>query len=270
MFSRLGLMTLASAIMIPFSFGLTTPLFIAGCGVTAAGCSASIGTSVTEAVLLNSNVKKAQEIVDEDKKRFEDMNNWLEHAADLDKKLSQLLSINVVKEVAKKVLVLVKKGIRMQSQLRLNFIEKAFGNIVDYLPQNLQALPLFAWATVISILVTFFVLLLNSENRLVFDCASLTIRSVAGVASLIDSSMDVLGLTRVFANAAKGAGNVAKAVTRGGVAALGIALDVAGIVLTSIDVHKGSLSPEAIKIEEVAEELENEARLLEEVYENVS
>lgn len=237
-----------------------------------AGCATAIGTSITEVVLLKTKVDNAQAIINEDKQLFQEMNSWLDHAAKLEEALSEILKIDIVKDIVDSVKDLVDRGIRMKDDYtRLNYIERGVNAIMTIFPPNLeQAIPVLAVVTIISVLVTVFLLLLNTENRFVFDCASLTIRSIVGVASLADDAFDLARFGSLFTSNAVLAKDLVKAVTRGAVAVLGMALDVAGIALTSVDIHKGSLSPEGVKIAEAADDLKEEAVTLERIYENIN
>lgn len=265
-------MCLASAISIPFTLGLTTPLAIAGGSILAVGCSTSIGTSITEITLLNNKVREAQEIVKKDKDKYEELSRWLTRAQELEKALSEVLNIDIRKDIKDSVIKLINQILKFYEKLSNSKIGAIEGlqKIFRFLPEPLKtSIPLTSIAPYIFILLAIGLMYLNRENRLVIDLASVAFRGLVGFLSLLDDSKDIARIAGLFTRNTVLANNIGKAVFKGVLSAAGIALDVMGIVMTSIDLSKGSCAPQADKIEKAAEELEKEADLLKEVYENL-
>lgn len=222
--------------------------------------------------MLKSKVDKAKELTKKDEEYFKSMSEWLEHATDLQEALSEVLDIDIVKDLTEQVANFVcetktiMKGSERKAAIEAGIntlMKKLLPKFTPYLREIIEVV------NIIAILVAVFLVLQNTKNRLIFDCVALTIKSILGVGSLALGSFNILNLSKTLAANAAVAKNLSRAITRGAVAVVGIALDVVGIVFTSVDIHNGSLSPEAEKISEAACSLREEADTLDRVYKSI-
>ena len=69
-----GGLTIAGLLLLPFTFGGSIVLTLAGAGVGAAGTATSIGASITSKVVSNNRVKKTQEHINLDQQMSEHVN----------------------------------------------------------------------------------------------------------------------------------------------------------------------------------------------------
>lgn len=267
-FIFIGALTLTSGILIPFTAGLSTPFAIAGGAVTISGSSTSFGTAVTEKVRTNKLIKEAQKNIKENEKCFLAMADYLEHEKKLTEALSEILKIDIVKNMIPGIKNFVGKGMKIKNPSeRLEYIEKNVLIIIKDLKKDIaETVPQIAVITIVSLLSAIFVSMWHKENQFALEHKALHVKSILEIVSISDEIFDWVGLITGKAAFAK---SIVKAATRGTVGALSMAIDGAGIVLTSIEIHKGSPSSHAIKIATAANELEKELEILQEVRDNL-
>lgn len=265
-------MCVASVALIPFTAGLSAPVAIAGGITTALGSATSVGTSITEIALLKKKVEEAQEIIKKDKESFEALKQWLTHANDITEALNVVLNIESGKTIDN-VLNVIRNfttlALTVQSTLQRHTIIKTLITATkEILPQE------FGHARIVANIVGLLavIALLNNNNPEIFKDVSKTMSVVTTGLSVMETTASLVQPfiktdAAILQNVGKNFGQIsATAVAKGAVAVIGMSIDVASIVLTSIDVHKGSLSEEGQQITEAADKMVQEADMLENVY----
>ncbi|XP_015906168.2 apolipoprotein L4 [Parasteatoda tepidariorum] len=241
-----------------------------------AGGATVFGTSATEVTLLQKKMNEAKAILAKDGEQFSPLAKWFKHSQNLIDLLDKIIGFDIIQEIFEGLKNFkadvtdfrsLKNGVVHSSIKRLInlFIQKAA-------PAGLGAYSGFVQIVPVVIAFVFVVILFRKNNSLLFDCIVITHRTVLGLVKLLDMGSD-LGM--LIYNAAAKAGiastelitkATAKMITQGVLAGVGVALDVVNLVFASIDVHKGSVSEQAVQLKNAAYQLEYELKVIEAVY----
>ncbi|XP_015906169.1 apolipoprotein L4-like [Parasteatoda tepidariorum] len=241
-----------------------------------AGGATVFGTAVTQTTLLRKKMSKAQEILTKDGKQFLPLAKWFQHSQNLIDLLDKIIGFDIMQEIFEGLknfkadvthFLSLKTGVMhsLLKKLIKLFVEKAA-------PSGFGACSEFEQIIPVVIAFVFVVIFFRKNNSLLFNCIVLTHRTVLGLLKLFDMGSD-LGM--LIYNAAAKAGlastelitkATAKMVTQGVLVGIGVALDVANLVVASIDVHKGSVSEQAVQLKAAANQLENELKIIKAVY----
>lgn len=222
---------------------------------------------MTEMAKLKSKVKETKKILEQDKESFEILKIWLTHATELSEALDRILAIDeddqiegifrILRDFVEIILASKSKDERNE------MVKTLVKSTIKKIPREL------IHSTLTSNLVSLLLIiaLLYNRNHKVFENASKTLKVMANIVSLVDFSVDVLQSASAFIKTDVAiATGVSKTVTRTAVALFGMTLDMASIILTSIDVHHGSVSGEGMKITDTANRLREESTILRKVY----
>lgn len=262
---------MASTALTPVTFGITLPLAVAGGTIAVVGSAASIGTSIAEMTTLKGKVQEANAILEQDKESFDVLKMWLTHANDLSEALDRILSMdeeNRVEGILKILRDFVDVIFSSKNRiLRNEMVKSLVKSTIKKLPRELLHSTLTS--SLVSLLLTI-ALLYNRNDKIIKD-ASNTLKVLASVVTAVDFSVDVLHSASAFIESDIAiASNLSKSVTKAAVALFGMSLDMASIVLTSIDVHKGSISTEGQNITGTVDKLREETQILANVHNELS
>ncbi|XP_015919827.1 uncharacterized protein [Parasteatoda tepidariorum] len=252
-------------------------LGIVGLATAVVGGAATFGTSVTEIALLNKSIKKATNVLRNDQDTFKNMTPWFQHAQDLITLIETVIGFDVAKEVYRnftdcnediaKLTALENGEVHPKlKELIEDCVEKtAPSGMKGILNENMLLIP--------AVVAFFFVaILLHSKNNLILGSVVRSHRLVLGLIKILDLGSD-LGMT--IASVAMKTGVVvtkevsqatARMVAQSALFGFGIVLDVANLVITTIDIRKGSKSTKANDINAIADRMENELNVLESIY----
>ncbi|GFU60889.1 uncharacterized protein NPIL_53001 [Nephila pilipes] len=258
------------------------PLLIAG-GI-AAGVSGTtvLGTSVAEIAFLKKRMTKAKAVLENDKEHFRHLQEWFERSNDLIEAIEKIVGFKIMADVQEELLLFYGQFKSLKNLIEENFMDRLkplLTILIAKLLSNGYLLAKFGpdlAAVLISfILVMFFIPMRDSYlcDRLAL-IQRLTIGVCSGIGAVSNFRTAAVGVMarKAMTEAVKGAPTVAENVPKIAArsirvfAGIGIALDVTSIILTSIDLHKGSLSEQGKELKKVAEQLQEEFDFVEQVY----
>lgn len=257
--------------MTPLTAGLTVPLAIAGGSISVLGSATSVGASITEMAKLKSKIQEANLILEQDKESFVVLKLWLNHANELSDALDKVLAMDGEHRIEGLFKILrdfVQLILSSRDRIERNEMVKTLvKSTISKVPRELMHTTLTT--NLVSLLLI--IAILYNRNEKDFENASITLKVIANIVTFMDFSVDVLQSASNFIKTEIAiASNVSKTVTKAAVALFGMSLDMASIILTSMDVHKGSLSSEGQNITKTVERLRQESCILEKVYGELS
>ncbi|GFT39420.1 uncharacterized protein NPIL_309261 [Nephila pilipes] len=265
----------AASLLCPPAAAVTVPLAIAGGVTSAMGGGVVAGTAGVEIVLLKNKLDEAKTLVQEEEENFTRMRHWFTHSQELVNAIEDLVGEDLLKD-------LVEEGKKYFDNLQLLYqendekLKSVMKDIMGKICKSGNMVKEFG--TDIAPIIISFVLVscvISSRNRIILDCALLTHHLLLGLASTTDVGVAtgrlVTGLVMNGASAAAKVipGTVGRAVALGAFVALGIALDVLNVVLSSIEIHKGVKSKHVDEIHRVARLLEDEYTFLLNIHDEI-
>ena len=225
-----GGVAIAGLCLIPFTFGVSA-LFLTGAGAVAAvgGGATGAGASLTDYFLRKKNFEKAMNAIQSDRDQTQQLAKTAEEINKLENELQNVALFLLQKiNTDQRIRPRTESTSNLQQWIEGGLIA-AFGGISKYLPDAVR-----------------------------FGKLSVTVaeRISESIAWLKNIPEFVVKLKVLIQGASAGRAILASA---GGIlAGIGIALELANIAVTAVDVHHGSKTKEAKDLYDIAEELENE------------
>ncbi|KFM73688.1 hypothetical protein X975_23170, partial [Stegodyphus mimosarum] len=268
----IGGLTVGASFLIPFTGGLSAPVATAGGVVSLLGGGTSFGTAITECALISWRIKQAKNILEEDRKKCEQMLIHIQHSEDLQKTIDAVMKLDIFQRMVKDLAALLQetrnkfsdiqeKFLRMQSNQFMKMLMPIMSSIIE---EKLGLAPELLKIRITVFLIIFLVIVMQSDNQNLADISITTLRLSGGIgagAVFINSVDDMSVVLKSGLRNGTILAPIRSAVIRGLVIA-GVALDVINLILTSIDLHKGSISEHAKAIEHAADEMEKELNKL--------
>ncbi|XP_035233899.1 uncharacterized protein LOC118205716 [Stegodyphus dumicola] len=269
----IGGLTVGASFLIPFTGGLSAPIAAAGGIVSLLGGGTSLGTAITECALVSRRIKQAKNILEEDRKKCEWMLIRIQQSEDLQKAINDVMNLDIFKRMVKDLAAIVQETrnkfskiqgtfYRMQSNQFMKMLMPIMFSIIE---EKLGLTPELLKIRIAVFLAIFLVLVIQSDNQNLADISITTLRLSGGIGASAVFIKSVDDMSVVLKSGLRNGTILApirSAVIRG-LAVAGLALDVINLILTSIDLHKGSISEHAKAIEHAADEMEEELRKLE-------
>ncbi|GBM23531.1 hypothetical protein AVEN_130463-1, partial [Araneus ventricosus] len=230
-------------------------LAVAGSVAAAGGAVGNVTTSIAELVLTDNNLKEAKQIIAEDRRRLEKLEVF-EFFDKLDGAIDDLFGKSTSSKILNDIVDFLKKVPPILDDIQP--IQKALHTCLKLILPGITQFLLVGISLAAVILSIFFVVFLIRRR----GCAILTHRLALGLVSAVDASVEI---TRLIAAAGLKGSKLGELIPRqlagkivvGAMAGVGIALDIATIVISSIDLAEGSLGDEISMISEVANKLES-------------
>lgn len=260
-----GMLSVAGIILAPFTLGASTSLIIAGTVTALSGGSVSVGTAITETGLVRKKVKDFHALMAEHEKDSKCLDEWVKGTSELVAAVNEIVDVNIFEEIIQAMSTLT-GGVMSQDKIETNMLKIFISCLIENILLK-PLLPAAATSAVTFILFTlkvpklfllmFEVAKLHDSDPLVFEAIMLSSKVVLQIFRSVDMGVDtvttIISASRVTSAAV--ANTLAKAVTHGVLAGVGVALDITSIILTSKSVHGGSKSRHAKKIREAKEQL---------------
>ncbi|GFY60221.1 uncharacterized protein TNIN_348581 [Trichonephila inaurata madagascariensis] len=258
------------SILCPPLAAVTVPLAIGGGVTSVLGGGVVVGTTSTELVLLKNKLEDAKALIAEEEENFSSMKPWFVHSEELMKAMEELVGKDMLKGLIDDVKILFElEKLNDTENLSKKFMSTMEGIVSKMCKSCSQIVTKFGSdlaPVIISVLVVLCVV--SKKTHIVLDCALMTHCLALGFASTADIG---IGTGRLIAGMAMNGtttvarvlpGTIGRAVALGAFVALGAALDVVNVVLSSIEIHNGAQSSQADEIDRVAQLLEEEYSFL--------
>ncbi|GFT62997.1 uncharacterized protein TNCV_1607671 [Trichonephila clavipes] len=263
---------LGASFLCPPLAAATIPLAISGSVISTAGSGVVVGTSGTQLVRLKKKLRAVKTLIEREEKEFSGLKNWFTFTEVLTNTIEALVGPELIQDM---------------DELRNNFFDevrrmgcdnvdeynKKFRSVMEKCVRKMCDSSYIrdkfdTDAAPFVIAFVFVICFMSKRYRGVLDCALLTRRL-----ALEKSTAKNLGLETgqvVTGLALKGSAAVGRAVPAlvarvvavGVFVALGIAVDVLSVVLSSKEIHTGAKSKHADEVSRVVELLEEEYRFL--------
>ncbi|KAG8176055.1 hypothetical protein JTE90_006836 [Oedothorax gibbosus] len=262
----LGGLALVACLFPPVAI-VAAPLAIAGGGAALAGGGVVFGTTLTEYGLIKQKMTGAQNILKDDQDCFMSMTKYFEHTIKFVEAVDAVLGFDVLTTLAKDLKDFTNDVTNWDNRF-FRQLKRTFTTILTtiQIPLASMGLQLVTVALTIGVIAV----LAHCNNCIILDGIILTHRLVFGFLSGLDLGVDVGRALMTFARGGKLTADISnqlsRAVFRGVFGGVGLTLDVINIVLTSIDVHKGSFSKQGKMVLNAADQLSKELEVLEKVY----
>lgn len=249
---------------------VTVPLMIAGCVVAMTGGSTALGTAIKEVILLKQQIEAVQKLLKREEHCFQNISELLRHTSEYIDSVSEIFNFDVFAEFMDdfgKLLSILGDSAKKQAKTYV------LNTLFNYLTKGLSV-PLTAPTSKVDYrkLAEIFkeLIIMHHENHLVFESIVMTAR----ICLQIGRSMADLPGTEVVAALVKATNigsatfrvSMSKAITQGLFAGVGLAIDVTSLILTYIDIHKGSKCPKAEEVRRISEQLDWEFDLVKRIY----
>ncbi|GFR30272.1 uncharacterized protein TNCT_107671 [Trichonephila clavata] len=258
------------------------PLLIAG-GV-AAGISGTtvLGTSVAEVAFLKKRMTKAKTALEVDQELFRHLQEWFERSNDLIEAIERIVGFKIMADIQEELLLFYAQFKDLRSFINDSFMDKLRPLLAILIAKLLESGNLLArfGPDLAAVLISFIVVMFFMPMRDSYLCdrlaliQRLTIGVCGGIGAVSNFRTAAVGVMarKAMTEAVKGAPTVVENVPKVAArsirvfAGIGMALDVTSIILTSIDIHKGSLSEQGKELKRIAEQLQEEFDFVEQVY----
>ncbi|GFT39411.1 uncharacterized protein NPIL_309221 [Nephila pilipes] len=271
-----GGISVVVSLLVPPLAVVTLPLAIGGGIASALGGGVVVGTAGTEIVLLKNKLDESKTLISEEEANFSRMKLWFEHSQELMTAIEEFVGKDLLKELTEEAKELF-DDVKKMTDFKLEEHNKKFMSImigmVGKICKSSNIVQEFGpevAPVIISFVLVFCVV--SGHNRIILDCALLTHHLLIGFTSTADLGVGTGRLVAGMAmngTAAAGKvipGTVGRAIALGAFVAIGVALDVVNVVLSSIEIHKGAQSSHADEVNHVAKLLEDEYSFLLNVY----
>ncbi|GIY63646.1 uncharacterized protein CDAR_480201 [Caerostris darwini] len=269
-----------AALVGSFVFPPLLPLAIGGGIASGIGGATVCGTAVTELVLLKKLMGEAKDSIEKDLEEFRPLQAWFDRSDELMEALQDVLDFNLLKKLCEQGKAFFEEYRRQKHKIDKDFPSK-FGRQLNFLVNLLvtesDLLAKFGVAcapAIISFLLAMFVVPMG--DRMLHDRIELLQRLTIGMLSGVDAGVNLGRATCIAGtmvkNAFRGVPTVAENMPRLFARSfkiftgIGIALDVTSVVLTSIDLHNGSLSEQGKELKKAAQCLQDEYDRVEHVH----
>ncbi|GFU24070.1 uncharacterized protein NPIL_436621, partial [Nephila pilipes] len=266
---------LGASFLCPPVAAVTVPLFISGSVISAAGSGVVVGTSGTEVVLLKKNLKSVKTLLEEEDSKFSGLKNWFTLTEILMGAIEGLVGHALVREMIDNrnnffnEVKMMNRDVDEYNKKFRSMMERCVrkmcdsSHIKDKFDDDVAP---FVIAFV------FVICFMSKKNRSVLDCALLTRRLVLEKSTAKNLSLQTgQAVTGLLLKGSAAVGRavpaiVARVVAVGVFVALGIAVDVLNVVLSSKEIHTGAKSKHADEVSRVVELLEEEFQFLRNVH----
>lgn len=239
---------------------------LAGGGASLVGGGVVAGTSLTKCGLVKQKMKKAKKVLKEDQKAYQAIMKWFERTVDLEEAVEAVVDFQVMKTLATELKDFAND---FKSKNATRFRE-TLKKILDFILDTNDNLVASVGIQLTSIILTFCVVVVVSRNCDILDSVILTNCMVLGLMSGLDFGVEVgRGIVMAVKGGTVAAGvssELARATFHGVLGGIGLTLNLINIVLTSIDIHKGSLSKQGTQILNASRKLDDELEFLDKVY----
>ncbi|KAF8789135.1 hypothetical protein HNY73_007104 [Argiope bruennichi] len=269
-----GIAPFVPSFLLPAAPAVISPLVVNGGIAAGVGGFSSLGSKVAELALLRQRMEAAKKVLEGDKRTFAYMENWFKHTKELIDAVEDVIGFNVIKQLYEDMDTLfadVKRLHDLKSKSP-RWLKAAMRFCVRHmLSAKLFAKYLGPGLSAVIVTFMFVIVFLSRRNRFIFQCILKTKELMNRFYIDIDN---VAELARVFAAVSVGGSSAieylpieaAREISLGVFAGLGIAINAANIVLTSIDIKNGSTCKQREEIKKAVEKLQEELDLLEKVY----
>ncbi|GBN37283.1 hypothetical protein AVEN_160867-1 [Araneus ventricosus] len=270
-----------AAVVGAFVFPPLLPLAIGGGVASGLGGATVFGSSIAEVVLLKKRMDQAKVIIEHDSEKFQPLQKFFGRSQELMEALNEVIGFDLMDQIHEELKVFYQEYRSRRIQVDSNFFDKVrpiINNLVNLLVSQSNLLVRFGpelASVAISFVLAMFIAPMG--NMVLFDRIVLIQRLTVGVLSGLEAGLSlrtaVAGVTarRALQGVPTVAENMPKLFARSFkiFAGIGLALDVSNIILTSIDIHKGSLSEHGKKLKEAADQLQEELEYVEQVHDTL-
>ncbi|KAF8789138.1 hypothetical protein HNY73_007106 [Argiope bruennichi] len=250
-----------AAVVGAFVFPPLLPLAIGGGVASGLGGVTVFGSSIAEIVVLKKRLNQAKIIIEDDFEQFQPLRKFFDRSNELMEALNEVIGFDLMDEIHGELKSFYEEYRNRKTEVDSNFINK-IKPMINFLVNLLISKTnlLFQFGPELASMAISFVLAMfiaPMHNMVLFDRIVLIQRLSVGVLSGLEAGLSlrtaVAGVTarRALQGVPTVAENMPKLFARSFkiFAGIGLALDVSNIILTSIDMKKGSFSEHGIKTE---------------------
>ncbi|XP_055925824.1 uncharacterized protein LOC129957515 [Argiope bruennichi] len=270
-----------AAVVGAFVFPPLLPLAIGGGVASGLGGVTVFGSSIAEIVVLKKRLNQAKIIIEDDFEQFQPLRKFFDRSNELMEALNEVIGFDLMDEIHGELKSFYEEYRNRKTEVDSNFINK-IKPMINFLVNLLISKTnlLFQFGPELASMAISFVLAMfiaPMHNMVLFDRIVLIQRLSVGVLSGLEAGLSlrtaVAGVTarRALQGVPTVAENMPKLFARSFkiFAGIGLALDVSNIILTSIDMKKGSFSEHGKKLKEAADRLQEEFEYVEKVHDTL-
>ncbi|CAL1264679.1 unnamed protein product [Larinioides sclopetarius] len=270
-----------AAVVGAFVFPPLLPLAIGGGVASGLGGATVFGSSIAEIVLLKKRMDQAKVIIENDSEKFRPLQKFFDRSNELMEALNEVIGFDLMNKIHEELKVFYQEYRSRKLQVDSNFMDKVrpiINNLVNLLVSHSNLLirygPEFTSVAISFVLAMF---IAPMGDMVLFDRIVLIQRLTVGVLSGLEAGLSLrtavagVAARRALQGVPTVAENMPKLFARSFkiFAGIGLALDVSNIILTSIDIHRGSLSEHGKKLKEAADQLQEELEYVEQVHDTL-
>jgi len=244
-------------------------LAIGGGVATATSGVSGIGTAAVEWVLLKSHMDDAKAIIDADVEQFHGMMKWFRHSHDFIQAIEKVFFFGIFQSIFQDFEAFFQKAQTLFEKHQYSSMDRELGLIFDKICKMEISLLLTPELVIAVVGVLLVIFLVHRRYRFFFSVIEATVK-VSLVFRVADAGLDAAsGATAIVSKGTISGVKSAPRVLLGALAGIGIALDAATIVVSSIDMANGSVNEHGKKLDEAVQKLTEELELLREVQSNL-
>ncbi|GFR13014.1 uncharacterized protein TNCT_528391 [Trichonephila clavata] len=271
-----GGILLGASFLCPPLAAAAVPLAISGSVISTAGSGVVVGTSGTQIIRLKKKLNRVKTLIEAEEKEFSGLKNWFTFTEVLMNTIEALVGSELIQDMNElrnnffnEVRMMGCDNVDEYNKKFRSVMEKCVGKMCDssYIRDKFDS-----DAAPFVIAFVFVICFMSKRYRGVLDCALLTRRLALEKSTAknlgLETGQVVTGLA-LKGSAALGRAVpaiVARVVAVGVFVALGIAVDVLSVVLSSKEIHTGAKSKHADEVSRVVGLLEEEFQFLKYVY----